>query len=253
MKTASRVLIAGETWTTHSVHTKGFDSFSTSSFGEGYSLLKSALEGGGFAVDVIENHVASERFPSQLAALRDYGTLILSDIGANTLLLSDATWRLGQRSVNRLELIADYVRSGGGLVMVGGYLTFMGIEGKGCWRATAVEDVLPVTMQPHDDRVEHPQGISPKATAAAHALLAGIDGEWPALLGHNRVMARETASVLATIGGDPLLAAGTAGQGRSVAFTSDCGPHWCPSEFVAWPGYAALWRNICGWAGQSAG
>lgn len=253
MTSTSRVLIAGETWTTYSIHTKGFDSFSTSSFGEGYSYLKSALEGGGFSVDVIENHVAGERFPTELAALREYDTLILSDIGANTLLLSNTTWKLAQPAANRLALIAEYVRGGGGLVMVGGYLTFMGIEGKGCWRGTAVEDVLPVTMLPHDDRVEHPEGIAPRTVAGAHPLLAGVPGGWPVLLGHNRVAARDGAAVLATIADDPLLVAGEAGQGRSVAFTSDCSPHWCPRDFIAWPGYAAMWRNICGWAGRRAG
>jgi uncharacterized membrane protein len=36
------------------------------------------------------------------------------------------------------------------------------------------------------------------------------------------------------------------GDGRSV-FSSDCGPHWCPPEFVAWEGYPKLWLNIATW------
>ncbi len=253
MTNKKRVLIAGETWLTHSIHTKGFDSFTTSSFGEGYSFLKSALEGGGYTVDVIENQVASEQFPTELADLQRYGTLILSDIGANTLLLSNTTWKFAKPAVNRLKLIAEYVRGGGGLVMVGGYLTFMGIEGKGAWRNTPVEAVLPVEMLPYDDRVEHPEAIAPDTRMAAHAVLAGVDGAWPALLGHNRVIARTDAEVIATIGEDPLLVVGKAGSGRSVAFTSDCSPHWCPNEFIEWSGYAALWRSICAWASGAAG
>jgi uncharacterized membrane protein len=248
MPAAPRVLIAGETWVTHCVHTKGFDSFSTAYFGEGYSYLKSTLEGGGCAVDVIENHVASERFPTTLAELRAYGTVILSDIGANTLLLSNRVWKSAEPAPNRLHLLAEYVRGGGGLVMVGGYLTFMGIEGKGRWRDTAVEDVLPVTMLPHDDRAEHPEGITPETRMAHHPVLDGVNAPWPALLGYNRVIVRPEAELLATVGNDPLLVVGRAGAGRSVAFTSDCSPHWCPRPFMEWDGYAAMWRNICGWA-----
>ena len=35
---------------------------------------------------------------------------------------------------------------------------------------------------------------------------------------------------------------------RSVAFTSDCGPHWAPPDFVEWEGYGRLWNQIAGWA-----
>jgi uncharacterized membrane protein len=49
-------------------------------------------------------------------------------------------------------------------------------------------------------------------------------------------------------GGHPLLVTGNYGRGRTVAWTSDIGPHWVPNEFVAWPGYAAIWKNILRWA-----
>ena len=45
-----RVLIAGESWVTHSIHTKGFDSFTTTEYNEGVRWLKAALEGGGWEV-----------------------------------------------------------------------------------------------------------------------------------------------------------------------------------------------------------
>ena len=247
MSTLKRVLIVGETWTTVSTHTKGFDSFTTASLGEGYSFLKQVLEVGGFSVDVITNHDAAISFPTTLAALQAYSTIILSDIGANTLLLTPATWTDGKITVNRVQLIADYVQAGGGLIMVGGYLTFTGIEGKGCWRGTAVEAVLPVRLSPYDDRCERPEGAVGHAVNGGHPVLAGVSGTWPALLGYNRVVAAEGAEVIAKIGDDPLIALGHAGKGRSAVFTSDCSPHWCPVEFTAWPGYAAIWRNLCDW------
>ena len=248
----ARVLIVGETWITHSTHIKGFDSFTTSSLGEGYSFLKAARESGGFAVDVIANHDAPALFPAELAALQAYSTVILSDIGANTLLLTRDTWTAGRPTANRVQLIADYVRAGGGLIMAGGYLTFMGIEGMGAWRGTAVEDVLPVRMLPHDDRCERPEGVSGQPVDPGHEVLRGVDEPWPALLGYNRVVLGEGADLVVTAGPDPLLALKEVERGRTAAFTSDCSPHWCPDAFIAWPGYAALWRNLCRWTGRVA-
>ena len=76
--------------------------------------------------------------------------------------------------------------------MVGGYLTFQGIEGKGKWAGSAVEDVLPVTLQTGDDRVERPEGIEPRVVEA-HAIVGGLEETWPAVLGYNRVTARPDA------------------------------------------------------------
>jgi uncharacterized membrane protein len=44
-----------------------------------------------------------------------------------------------------------------------------------------------------------------------------------------------------------LLVTGTHGKGRTLAWTSDIGPHWLPTPFVEWPGYAKLWRQALGW------
>ena len=56
------------------------------------------------------------------------------------------------------------------------------------------------------------------------------------------------AAIVATVGDDPLIVAGAFGKGRSVAFTSDCGPHWAPPPFVEWAGYRQLWPQIAAWA-----
>ncbi len=106
-----------------------------------------------------------------------------------------------------------------------------------------------MTLLRADDRVESPQGVFPAVTGATHSLLGGVPSEWPALLGYNRVAAKPEAAVLATVGADPLLVAGSFGKGRGVAFTSDCGPHWAPPPFVEWAGYAPLWNGITEWAG----
>ena len=40
----SKILIAGESWTSHTIHIKGFDTFTTSVYEEGVKWLKEALE-----------------------------------------------------------------------------------------------------------------------------------------------------------------------------------------------------------------
>lgn len=245
-----RVLLAGETWVMHTIHQKGIDSFTTTDYGTGHRWLQAALEAGGWEVEHLPNHVAPEVFPTTMAELRGYGAVILSDIGSNSLLLSPATFVRSRSAPNRLTLLRDWVNEGGGLIMVGGYLTFQGIEGKGRYAGSAVEEALPVTMLPVDDRVEAPEGIVPVVIAADHALARGLDREWPAILGYNRLSARPEAATVAVAGDDPLLAGWEYGQGRAVAFASDCGPHWAPLSFVEWPGYQTLWQNIVNWAAR---
>jgi uncharacterized membrane protein len=245
---SKRALIAGESWTVHSIHQKGFDSFTTTEYAEGVRWLRDALEGGGWTVDFMPSHVAARDFPMTAEALAAYDVVMLSDIGANTLLLHPDTFVRSKVLPNRLAALRDYVKAGGGLVMIGGYMTFQGIEGKAKYAGSPIEEALPVTLFHHDDRVEAPQGVAPEVGDPGHAMLTGVPAEWPALLGYNQVVAKPDAKVLVRAGGDPLLVAGQFGKGRSVAFTSDCGPHWAPPPFCDWTGYAPLWNGIAKWA-----
>ncbi|WP_417308908.1 glutamine amidotransferase [Devosia sp.] len=246
--TKPRVLIAGESWTVHSIHQKGFDSFTTTEYAEGVHWLREALIAGGWEVTYQPAHVAVREFPFSAEELGEYDCVIISDIGANSLQLHPDTFSKSVPKPDRLEVIADYVRAGGGLIMVGGYLTFQGIDAKARYAGTPVEDVLPVTLLTADDRVERPNGTAPEVVAAGHPIAKGLDGAWPDLLGYNRVMARPEAVLVASVGADPLIVAGESDKGRSVAFTSDCGPHWAPPPFVEWDGYARLWAQMADWA-----
>jgi uncharacterized membrane protein len=243
-----RVLIAGESWVTHSIHQKGFDSFTTTAYEEGVGPLRAALESGGLVVDYLPNHVAASEFPETAEALGAWDVVMLSDIGSNTLLLHPQTFARSEPRPDRVAAIERYVAEGGGLVMVGDYLTFAGIEGKARWAGTAVEAALPVTITEVDDRVEVPAGATPAVRQPDHPIVGGLPATWPPLLGYNRVTARDGADIVVAVGEDPLIVAGAHGRGRGVAFTSDCGPHWCPPPFVEWQGYARMWRQIVAWA-----
>lgn len=247
MSGSLRVLIAGESWVTHSIHQKGFDSFTTTSYHEGVGPLRTVLETAGIEVDYLPNHLAAGAFPGTRAELDPYAAVILSDIGANTLLLHPDTFDRSAPMPDRPAVIREYVEHGGGLVMIGGYLTFQGIDGRARWAGTPVEAALPVTMLETDDRVEMPSGVEPVVRSPDHPIVAGLPATWPVLLGYNRVRPRDGADLVVSVGDDPLIVAGAHGQGRGVAFTSDCGPHWCPPPFVEWQGYAALWPQLVHW------
>jgi uncharacterized membrane protein len=245
-----RILIAGESWTTHSIHQKGFDSFTTTEYNEGVGWLRAALEKNGWTVDYMPSHMAMRNFPATVEAFSLYNCVMLSDIGANTLLLHPDTFVRSIVTPNRLHALRDYVAGGGGLVMAGGYLTFQGIDAKGQYAGSAAEEALPVTLMRADDRIEAPQGAVPRVGDASHPIVSGLPAEWPAVLGYNRVTAKPGASLIAKVGDDPLLVAGSFGRGRGVAFTSDCAPHWAPPPFLDWSGYAPLWNGIAEWAGS---
>lgn len=243
-----KVLLAGESWIRHIIHQKGFDAFTTTDYGEGHQWLSAALTASGFEVEHMPNHLAPDKFPFTVEELKAYSAVILSDIGSNNLLLATDTFLQSVPRPNRLIALRDYVAGGGGLVMVGGYLTFQGIDGRARYAGTPVEEALPVTMQQVDDRVECPQGVTPSVADASHPIAAGLPAQWPNLLGYNRIIAKQGATLVATAGDDPLIAAWSYGNGRSVAFASDCGPHWSPPDFVNWDGYATLWSQLVAWA-----
>jgi uncharacterized membrane protein len=247
-----KVLIAGESWVIHMTHIKGFDHFNNSVYEEGVGPLRDSLERNGISVDFLPNHEAPTKFPTSLEELKAYDAIILSDIGANTLLLSPDTFSHSKFSTNRLALIQEYVDQGGGFMMIGGYMSFQGIEGKARYKDTPIESILPVELLPYDDRFEAPEGAEIRVIQPDHPILNGIPQDWPKFLGYNKLKIKDDAVLLAEHEGNTFIAVKNYGKGRTMAFASDCSPHWGTPEFVQWPYYPSFWAQSVNWlAGKS--
>lgn len=249
----SRVLLAGEQVTVYSVQVKGIDSFTTAESKEdGHHLVRALIEKG-HAVDWQRSCDVPVNFPESLESLGRYDVVLLSDIGASSLLFHPKLLSTSKRRPNRLKLLEQFVAGGGGLVMIGGWMSFAGIEGKARYHGTPLEHALPVECAPGDDRVEVPEGIHPVVAEKGHPILHGVDSRWPYFLGYNRVSPKPEATVVLRLENDPLLCVWGHGKGRAAAFTSDCAPHWGPEEFLMWGGYALFWSNLVDWLNPAAG
>jgi len=237
-----KLLFIGESWVIHMIHSKGYDSFTSTKYEEGATYLLQCLGQEGIDVTYMPAHDVQVRFPNSLEALKQYDAIAISDIGANSFLLQNPTFYQMQVMPNSLELIKQYVAEGGGLLMIGGFLSFMGIEGKANYKNSPLADVLPVEMMDTDDRVEMPQGFTPEVVQE-NEIIKGF-GAWPTFLGYNRLRTKPGAAELLRNGDDPLLVTGTYGKGKTAAFASDCAPHWGSLDFVNWSHYSAFWGNL---------
>lgn len=237
-----KILFIGESWVIHMIHTKGYDSFTSTKYEEGATYLLSCLKEAAVDVEYMPAHEVQIRFPKTIEELKKYDAIVLSDIGSNTFLLQNPTFYQMQVVPNGLELMREYVNDGGGLMMIGGYLSFMGIEGKANYKNTVLSEVLPIEMLDTDDRVEIPQGANPK-TIIKHEITEEIE-YWPTFLGYNKFTAKKDAKVLVEIGEDPFIVVGNYGEGKTAVFASDCAPHWGTKEFMDWELYQKIWVRL---------
>ena len=242
-----KILFVGESWVIHSTHLKGFDEFTTTTYEEGAGCLLQAFKSGGIEVDYMPCHVAANSFPDTAEKLAEYGAVIFSDIGSNTLLLHNDTFAKAKITKNRLIAIREYVSNGGGFAMMGGYMSFQGIDGKAKYAGSPIEEILPIRMMVTDDRFEAPEGVTPEIVDANHPILKNVSAQWPHFLGYNILSEKPGAQVIAKCGDHVFMAAGEYGKGRTFAFASDVAPHWGPQEFMEWESYSTLFVNMVNW------
>lgn len=243
----TKILFAGETWCSNLTEGKGFNFFSIGMYEEAVEYIKNALEIEEFEFFHLPAHKVPDHFPTTKEELNTYDVIMLSDIGADSLLLSSKVFTQSQRINNRLKLLKEFVANGGGLCMIGGYMSFQGIEGKGRYHNTPIEKILPVEIFPYDDRKEVPEGFNPKLVNKNHAVTAGIPDDWPYLLGYNRLKLKEDGILIASYESDPIVAAYQYKAGRTMIFASDCAPHWGSPDFCSWEFYPKFWRNTVNW------
>lgn len=244
----ARVLLAGESWTVGITHLKGYDQLHQATFEIGCEDFLAALRSAGHQVTHLLHHDVPAQFPLSTEELDEYDVVILSDIGSNSLLLHPDVAVHSKRRPNRLAVLAQWVRDGGGLFMAGGYLSFQGFQAQANYFDTPIEEILPVNLLPYDDRLEAPEGVEPALTKVQHPITKGFDAIWPAILGQHKLTAKDDAEVLAEANGRPLLTARAVGAGRTVAFGTDIAPHWATPEFLAWEQYGLLCDRIVRWA-----
>lgn len=242
-----RILFAGETCMVHSIEFKGHDSFTSTRYAESFTVMRKVFEKIDVEVTHIPCHKVSADFPNTLDSLSKYDAVLFSDVGSNTFLLHPDTIRMCKRTPNLLKLVREYVENGGGFGMIGGYMTFQGVEAKGKYKDTPIEEILPVNLLPYDDRTETPEGTDLKACKIEHPILKGIPEDLPFILGYNRTILKPGADMLVANGNDPIIAAWNYGKGRTVAYATDCAPHWAPPAMYEWEHYPALWKNIVEW------
>jgi uncharacterized membrane protein len=161
-----------------------------------------------------------------------------------------------------LRDLAEYVRNGGGLIMVGGPGSFVG----GHYAGTPLASVLPVELDSaRDSSPADLAWFSPKITESGRAapvlapLRSIIGDELPDMPGANVVGdARPGATVLMTHptrrtpkgNPMPLLALGEAGSGRTMALAIDGSHRLLFSDFAAKDAgraHGAFWDAMLGW------
>ena len=199
-------------------------------------------------------------FPRTLKELSGYNVVMIEEVEADVFYFypefyKAEAWTAKETITlpNRLEVIRQFVQNGGGLLMVGGWLSFQGRFGHGMWHESPVEEALPVEFSSGDDRIETPEGAIVKIVNPDHALMKDIPWQtFPPLLGYNRAKLSPDSTLLATIsrargkGEDPLIAVREYGKGRTMVFASDTTPHW-GMNFMKWAHYQTFWLRAIKW------
>lgn len=241
-----RVLIVGETTVRIHTHYKGLASYETAYTTLSLDPFLTRFGDTRIAFTFMPNHEVPQRFPSTMEELAGFDVVVISDAPADSFLLHPETMA-GSIRPNRLKLIGEFIRAGGGFLMIGGWMSFGGFQGKAHYAYSPLADILPVVIDRSDDRMEIPEGAHPRALLPDHPILRGLPADWPDFLGYNRVEARGGETILAFPNGDPLLVVDTLGSGRLGCFTSDILPHWGSPRFLEWPGYVPFWESLLLW------
>ena len=193
---------------------------------------------------------AQREFPADFS---DYYVVLYSDIGTDTIIMYEDRFANCPMGKDRLGALRDFVRKGGGLAGIGGWMSFGGMLGMAKWHNTALEEALPVECHPWDDRVEISDGLKPEIVKPNHPVVDGIDWDSapPLFSGYNEIEKKEDSDLIAEYNGDPFIVTGEYGEGRTLAFASDVAPHW-GRGFVDLDGSKVFYKNLVRWLARES-
>jgi uncharacterized membrane protein len=241
----------------------------------GDTALKAA---GSYLAGVMSHHnisfdyLPSDRQFDDTLLKNKYQAVIISDYPARNF------------SSEQINTIVERVAAGMGLLMIGGWESFTGDGGQ--YADTELSCVLPVIMQPEDDRVNcFAPCLAEKIKE--HEILGSLPFEdnTPGIGGFNRLKSKPGSDTILLArrfkasyangnftvtplqDPDPLLVVGSYEKGRVCAFATDVAPHWVgglvdwgstrvkaqgsganPVEVGNW--YAALLANMINWTAR---
>jgi uncharacterized membrane protein len=182
-------------------------------------------------------------------------TLIISDVEAKCFHLYPSFFDRARREnrvvtfPDRLKVINEWIRNGGGLMMLGGWLSFSGVQGRSGWGRSTLKDTLPVDCLLIEDLVESSEGFTVEVMAPEHPVVKGLPWDkFPPIFGYNEVAEKPNGEVLVRVKetGHPLVVVGEYGEGRIFTYMSDPAPHW-GINFELWEAYDAFWQQAFNW------
>jgi uncharacterized membrane protein len=101
------ILLAGESWTSTATHIKGWDQLHSVTAHRGADGFIAAARTDDLRFRHMPCEEAAERFPDTAEELARYDVVLLSDIGANTLLLPPEVWLHSRPARNRLKAVRE--------------------------------------------------------------------------------------------------------------------------------------------------
>lgn len=207
-----------------------------------------------------------------------------ADVSPDCRLFIFSDYPAGQVAPALQQQIVERVRDGAGLLMIGGWESYHGLDGN--WNGTPIGDALPVDIADHDDRRNCDQPVFARPTNITHAITDGLPwSERPPLIGgYNAFAAKANSQTLLDAvlfdarferdtpclqkrTTEPLLVVSPCGDGRTAALATDVAPHWI-GPMVDWGTkrltahadgageievgnlYAAFFRSLLSWTGR---
>jgi len=182
------------------------------------------------------HYQGADYIPASYDETMNYDLVILSDADVKSLKYFGT------------DMLPEYVRQGGGLLMLGGPFAY----GEGDYSGTEIEEVLPVEGMHGFDLKWEKEGLLLQA-AAEHAILAGVDFSGrPRVYWYHDLRRKPEAKVVVKAGDKPILVVGRCGKGKVAAFLGS--PLGLPQQgqrpFWEWPGWEKLMQNVIRWLAE---